>query len=367
MKNKIKRIALLIVFTLLLPFQSVCAVQTFSDFDYATALNQIGLFEGTENGFELSRAATRLEGLTMLIRLLGKHAVINATDYPDSGFDDVPDWGKQTVNYAKSVDLTNGVGDDKFGSDMTLTYRDYATFLLRALQLSDQSSWQTAEADIVRLTNVEQSDILKRQLLRADVARLSYKALLSKTKPGTLLIVKLVNEGALDKDDVEQVLNRPISRQFIANLSDDGNSYTVEASDRLELVYDSINYYRPIAVINVDAFERSVFALVNAEREKNGLNPLLPANRDVEAYADVRVEELKEKFDHTRPNGQSSLEQMDYAAAAENIAFGYTSPERVVRGWLNSPGHRANMLHPELECTAVSFSEYNWVQLFYKK
>ncbi len=322
MKNKIKLIVPLIVFTLLFSLQSAYAAQTFSDFDYATALNQLGLFEGTEKGFELARAATRLEGLTMLTRLLGKCSIINATDYPDSGFNDVPKWGKQTVNYAKSVGLTNGIGNNRFGSNTTLSYQDYATFLLRALELSDQSSWQTAEDDIVRLTNVEQSDILNRQFLRSGVARLSYKALLSKTKNGTLLIVKLVNEGVLDKDDVEEVLNRPISRQFIANLSDGDDNYAVEATDRLALVYDRINYYRPI------------------EREKNGLDPFLPANRDVKAYANVRVEEIKEKFDHTRPNGESSLKQMHYTTAAENI-------------------------NPELEYMAVSFSEYNWVQLFY--
>ncbi|PIE76911.1 MAG: hypothetical protein CSA13_02150 [Clostridiales bacterium] len=365
MKNKIKLIVPLIVFTLLFSLQSAYAAQTFSDFDYATALNQLGLFEGTEKGFELARAATRLEGLTMLTRLLGKCSIINATDYPDSGFNDVPKWGKQTVNYAKSVGLTNGIGNNRFGSNTTLSYQDYATFLLRALELSDQSSWQTAEDDIVRLTNVEQSDILNRQFLRSGVARLSYKALLSKTKNGTLLIVKLVNEGVLDKDDVEEVLNRPISRQFIANLSDGDDNYAVEATDRLALVYDRINYYRPIVVINIDSFERRVFDLVNEEREKNGLDPFLPANRDVKAYANVRVEEIKEKFDHTRPNGESSLKQMHYTTAAENIASGFTSPERVVKGWLNSPGHRANILNPELEYMAVSFSEYNWVQLFY--
>ncbi|MGN0678895.1 MAG: CAP domain-containing protein [Oscillospiraceae bacterium] len=72
----------------------------------------------------------------------------------------------------------------------------------------------------------------------------------------------------------------------------------------------------------------------------------------------LRAWELIPYYDHTRPDGSrcfTAYEGIDYSYAAENIAAGYRTPEAVVDGWMNSPGHRANILNPELQYLGVGF------------
>lgn len=84
----------------------------------------------------------------------------------------------------------------------------------------------------------------------------------------------------------------------------------------------------------------------------------------------VRAEELEELFEHTRPDGSSCFTALDqaginYRAAGENIAMGYRSPEAVVEGWMNSPGHRANILNGDFTHIGVGYApDWNWAQLF---
>ncbi|MCL1918920.1 MAG: CAP domain-containing protein [Peptococcaceae bacterium] len=111
-----------------------------------------------------------------------------------------------------------------------------------------------------------------------------------------------------------------------------------------------------------------VVNLVNAERRKAGLRELTLDSRLKEA-AQVRAGEITRIFDHTRPNGQdcfSVLDQMGirYGAAAENIAAGQQTPEAVVQAWMNSPGHRENILNPAFTKIGVGVTGTYWVQLF---
>lgn len=78
-------------------------------------------------------------------------------------------------------------------------------------------------------------------------------------------------------------------------------------------------------------------------------------------------------FSHTRPDGSScfSVIRGRYTHVAENIAAGHESAAETVEQWMNSPGHRANILDPELEELGVGYcyaegSDYDhyWVQLF---
>ena len=92
----------------------------------------------------------------------------------------------------------------------------------------------------------------------------------------------------------------------------------------------------------------AVVNLVNSERAKAGLAELRVTMR-VQRAAETRAQELITQFSHTRPNGTSCFTALDEngverRGAGENIAAGYNSPENVVNGWMNSSGHRANIL-----------------------
>ena len=119
-------------------------------------------------------------------------------------------------------------------------------------------------------------------------------------------------------------------------------------------------------------YAKQVAILVNRERSSYGLQPVKYSPLLSEA-ANVRSSELRKNFSHTRPNGTSCftvLKEFDisYFSAAENIAYGQRTPEIVMNAWMNSSGHRANILSKNVEYIGVgvvySNGIYYWTQLF---
>lgn len=121
------------------------------------------------------------------------------------------------------------------------------------------------------------------------------------------------------------------------------------------------------------AFIKQVVELVNIERAKEGLSPL-SVDENVQAAAMVRAKECEQSFSHTRPNGTSfstalKEQNVSYRRAGENIAWGQKTPEEVVAAWMNSSGHRANIMNPNFTSIGVGYYENErgtdyWCQLF---
>ncbi len=120
------------------------------------------------------------------------------------------------------------------------------------------------------------------------------------------------------------------------------------------------------------SYANEVLKLVNAERAKAGLSAFT-TNSSLTAAANKRAVEIKTSFSHTRPNGsgfQTVLGEynVSYRAAGENIAYGQKTPQAVVTGWMNSPGHRANILNANFNKLGVGVYQSNgtiyWTQEF---
>lgn len=121
------------------------------------------------------------------------------------------------------------------------------------------------------------------------------------------------------------------------------------------------------------AYVKQVVNLVNAERAREGLSPLT-IDTKVQAAAQVRAVECEQSFSHTRPNGSSFVtalkeQNVSYKSAGENIAWGQRSPEEVVNAWMNSSGHRANIMNPNFTTIGVGYYQNArgtnyWCQLF---
>lgn len=121
------------------------------------------------------------------------------------------------------------------------------------------------------------------------------------------------------------------------------------------------------------AFIQEVVDLVNIERAKEGLAPLT-IDTKVQAAAMVRAKECEVSFSHTRPNGSSFAtalkeQNVSYRSAGENIAYGQRSPEEVMNAWMNSSGHRANIMNANYTTIGVGYYENAngtdyWCQLF---
>ena len=121
-----------------------------------------------------------------------------------------------------------------------------------------------------------------------------------------------------------------------------------------------------------EAQAREVLTLINQKRAEAGAGPLIMADA-LEDVAEQRAAELAVLFSHTRPDGTDCFTAADrtglsYRAAGENIASGYPNAASVVEGWMNSTGHRENILDTRFTHIGIGCFEYNgtrhWVQFF---
>ena len=125
--------------------------------------------------------------------------------------------------------------------------------------------------------------------------------------------------------------------------------------------------------VNPEKFAAEVLRLTNAERAKVGAQPL-KFSKDLTASALIRALELPQKFSHTRPNGysfNSAFVTGKGHVVGENLAGGQRTPKEVVQAWMDSPGHRKNMLSKNYSELGVVYyylpnSKYKhyWVQHF---
>lgn len=177
----------------------------------AIRLERLGLFLGVgedENGFtdfDLDRAPSREEAVTMLVRALGK-----GTEAAEMGkthpFTDVPAWADGYVSYAYDQGLTKGTSDTAFGAGDTATGAMYVTFMLRALGYADGTDftwddpWALAEDCGILPERVD-----REAFLRADAVDVTAAALSAKLK-GTdaTLADYLIAQGAFSREDFDR-------------------------------------------------------------------------------------------------------------------------------------------------------------------
>jgi len=135
---KLKQLVVLsLVFMMLFNISTIKANESHEDFiEEANTLKALGLFKGTGLGFELSRYGTRLEAAVIIVRLLGVENSAKDSDYSHP-FSDVPGWADLYVGYLYHEGLTNGTGDGKYGSDVSLSPNQFLTFALRSLSYDD--------------------------------------------------------------------------------------------------------------------------------------------------------------------------------------------------------------------------------------
>ena len=170
----------------------------------AETLKTLGLFVGSDRGFELDRAPTRVEEVVMLIRLLGKEqeALGGSWTHP---FTDVPAWADKYIGYAYENSLAGGIGGGKFGTDTPATAQMFATFVLRAMGYTDDTRGGTD------FTYAKATDFaMERGLIagqgdidgfdRGACVRIMEAALRQKKNGGDLLWRELASEGVFTED-----------------------------------------------------------------------------------------------------------------------------------------------------------------------
>ena len=233
----------------------------------ADSLHEMGLFQGTQNGYDLDRTPTRAEAAVMLVRLLGKEAEVKTLTYT-APFTDLKGWEKPYVQYLYNNGLVNGTCRTTFNPTGKCTAQMYATFLLRALGYSDTADFSYANAiETAREQGIYDTGIINTQnFLRDDAAVASYTALSvsPKNSEGTLLD-QLVSENAITEANAKSY----------QNLFSTYAQYREATAGMDALLHYSVNseFASPVAVthdgktvMQVQTSETTVF-----DREKNEL------------------------------------------------------------------------------------------------
>lgn len=137
-------------------------------------------------------------------------------------------------------------------------------------------------------------------------------------------------------------------------------------------VPDTTTPAAPESVEGMSAYELEVVRLVNAERVRYGLSALT-ADAELSRVARYKSRDMREKgyFSHESPTYGTPFQMMKsfgitYRAAGENIAYGYATPAKVVAAWMNSEGHRANILNASYTRLGVGYvaDGHYWTQMF---
>ena len=141
---------------------------------------------------------------------------------------------------------------------------------------------------------------------------------------------------------------------------------------------DMIYPMQKINIPNIDqtkGTEQQVLSLVNQERSRAGIKPL-EMDWELQRVARVKACDMAEKgyFSHQSPTYGSPFDMMkqfgvSYRSAGENIAEGQRTPAEVMQAWMNSQGHRENILKSDYTHLGVGYCETgnHWVQMFISK
>ncbi len=229
----LKRIISLLI-SIVITFSAIGVVAT-SSLPNADRLNTLGLFRGTDSGYALENTATRIHALIMLIRLLGEEG--DALSYTgDCPFTDITvDTYKLYAGYAFSKGYTSGTGATTFTPDANVSFKDYTTFLLRALGYSDKAgdfSYQECFylAALIGLIEQNSAYILSttdKPFYRADMVDLSIAALTTNMKNSDSSLAKaLLNKGVFNSENASKANILTIQEPYIYLERDYSTTFT---------------------------------------------------------------------------------------------------------------------------------------------
>lgn len=191
--------------------------------------------------------------------------------------------------------------------------------------------------------------------------------------------VKITNDAPKTVGVKGRISGRSLTLELTAKA--EGNAYVtlIDKSDESNTVVLKIEVSQnpgnrsvvgggtPSEDVSAEDYADKVIELVNKERKAAGLKAL--EKDDVLcANAETRAKELAKKFSHTRPDGTECFTAITvkFGFAGENIAQGQPTPADVMSSWMDSDGHRSNILSKDYAKIGVGFdpSSNSWVQIF---
>ena len=196
-----KIVSVLLAFALC--FLHVCAADYQKEAD---ALNQLGLFRGTDNGYQLEKTFTRAEGAAMLVRLLGTEEEALRAVHDTCAFEDVKEhWSKPYVLYCFEHNITKGTGKDTYSPDDKMSGEEFISLVLRSLGYENVNpdNADIAASKFCLAESQKIKEILTGEFVRDKMVFVAYQALLVKDTEGTALIDRLIEMNVISKKEAQ--------------------------------------------------------------------------------------------------------------------------------------------------------------------
>ena len=343
-----------------------------------------------------------------IITILSTNAIFASSP---TAFKDVPAsyWGYKNIQRAYTDGVVSGsvynkaTGERYYSPEDEVTMAEFYTIITRAFYADElaastaNESWYAAAQNVCEKHNLIQSYNFvnaEYESSRYQMARIIYTVLIDKdiTLPSDAEITAVQSKIA-DWNRIPERNKTSVATVFAMGLitgKDDAGNFV--GNDSVTRAEAATVYCRLADVIageeiavealksendkhaeasSIDFTERIV-ALVNEARVQNNL---CAVSLDVELSqaAQARANECVQKFSHTRPDGTKCFTVLgemgiSYSYAAENIAYGQKSADEVMKDWLNSAGHRANILNTHVTKVGIGYIDVDgriyWVQIF---
>lgn len=320
--------------------------------------------------------------------------LIQPVNLQASSFNDVAkyDWYSENITRLVEMGGFTGYPDGSFRPEQKMTRAEFikATVALLGYEsLKPTSShWASGYVDKALQLKIICSDMSKNlnyNITRYDMARISSHVLTYQNqKPNNDLLIYSQQIMDINKipsttgEDLKVAVLHSYANGIITGYPDGTFSGTKTlnraeaASVLLRLADKSVRVIPSVTNYGSEYADR-VLELVNKERAKAGLTPLvIDSKLQYVATEKSKDMAISDYFSHTSPNYGSPFDMMKsfgvtYRAAGENIAMGYKTPEAVMDGWMNSPGHKANILSDNFGKIGIGIyfgDSVYWTQMF---
>lgn len=332
-KGAARLFAVIMVLSMLLSVSAAASGSSEESTKRADALYGMGLLKGTGSGYDLDASPTRVQGLIMLIRLLGEESKALSGNDPEV-FTDVPQWADRYVSYGAAKGYTKGTGGGLFSPDSTLDAKSYVTFVLRALGYSDNSgdfSWASAlknSASLGLMTASSASALDSAAFNRGDMSDISYSSLTMPLKGKTqTLAQKLLSAGVFTgtQGTAGGVLGTHTPLSYVpydgSTVSYAQNTYSLDSGDVTADVV-TVNLLNPRVTVKSAMVDNTLGATAPFEDivSESGADVAINANF-FEAYQNFKIPIGHVVCDGNFLYGDSGL-----------TAFGFTSDNKVKVG-----------------------------------
>ncbi|ETT82672.1 CAP domain-containing protein [Viridibacillus sp. FSL R5-0477] len=305
---------------------------------------------------------------------------------------------KKAIEYVVSKKIMTGYKGSKFKPSSYVTREDAAKAIVKALKLStknrpnpkftdlkksskaypyaatlvDEKIWKKSKKfnPKGKITKIEMATMLTKAYKLKSVKNLSYSDVSKKNKAykdvQAFVTTGVGKRKTSTKFGASDLVKRGAFAQYIYN----GNLYK---KGKLKSPFKKEPVKKPET--KPLTFSEQVVNLMNVERKKVGVEPL-KIDKRLEKTATLKSEDMRDLqyFSHTSPTYGSPFDMMrkygiSYYYAGENIAAGKSTPEAVMNSWMNSPGHKANMLNSRFTHIGVGYANggpyrHYWTQQF---